>query len=390
MIYLATFGLSCLFFQISEKMEKPEKKIFSYTLSKPKQSFMYYACIAAALLIPSLLAGLRDSSIGTDVGVYGDYWLEYAEKYQHNFFAYIKMASEQSIGLIYALLNYISAFLTDDKKVFYFLLSFIETLMVYLGVRGFKDKISVPFAMFCYYTIFYNNTLNLLRQSLAVAFVCFSYQFLVKNKYKAFWIVTVLAVLSHNSAVIALILFFVWEYLKRCDTKASVYVSNVALFFVISFIMVAYKPFLQFFVEQHILPERFLLYIQSTDVTGGRLIRIGFWILIGIFAYVAFYKMINYDSRNKFLMTCVTMSAAFSLILFMGNVYAIRVAYYFDGTAIIFIPMIPKVYKIKVDNAGNMRYLVYLILAVILVVRWYLEYVRSLNGQTYPYHFAKF
>ena len=84
------------------------------------------------------------------------------------------------------------------------------------------------------------------------------------------------------------------------------------------------------------------------------------------------------------------MSCAFSFVMFMGNVYAIRMAYYFDGAAIILIPMIPKIYKLEIDNVRKMKYLPYLLLGIVLIARWYLEYVHSLNGETYPYRFASF
>lgn len=387
MIYLVVFFLSCGFLMISERLEKKELNFLGISLGKKRQSLFYYICIVIGLLLPAILAGLRDSSIGTDVELYGNYWFIYAGKY--SFFPYMKMAVEQSIGPVYALLNYLVSIVTDDVKVFYFVLSFTETVFVYSGIRGFKDKISVPFGMFCYYTIFYNNTLNLLRQMLAVSIVCFSYRFLVKNQYAVFFILSLLAILSHSSAVFVILLFFGWIYLKKNQAKSDVYFSNIILFVVIAFVMLAYKPFLKMMISSHILSARFLTYLEET-VVGGRMIRLGFWAILACFAYFAFYQLVNYDKRNKFIISCITTSLAFSLVMFMGNVYAIRMAYYFDGAAIILIPMIPKVYKLQVDGAGKMKYLLYIILGLFLIVRWYLEYVRSLNGETYPYQFASF
>jgi len=387
MIYLAVFFISCCFLMISERLEKKESKILGISFGQKKQSLFYYICIVIGLLLPAVLAGLRDSSIGTDVELYGNYWFEYARKY--SFIPYMKMASKQSIGPVYAFMNYLVSIVTDDVKVFYFILSLTETVLVYLGIRGFKDKISVTFAMFCYYTIFYNNTLNLLRQMLAVSIVCFSYRFLVKNQYVVFGVISLLAILSHSSAVFVILLLLGWIYLKKKQAKSDVYFSNIVLFLIVSFVMIAYKPFLKLMVSHHILSERFLTYLEET-VVGGRMIRFGFWLILACFAYFAFDQLINYDVRNKFIISCITTSLAFSLVMFMGNVYAIRMAYYFDGAAIILIPMIPKVYKLQVDGAGKMKYLLYIILGLFLIVRWYLEYVRSLNGETYPYQFASF
>ncbi len=387
MIYLVVFFLSCCFFMISERLEKKESTFLSISFGKKKQSIFYYICIAIGLLLPAILAGLRDSSIGTDVELYGNYWFIYAGK--SRFIPYMKMASEQSIGLVYALLNYIVAIVTDDTRVFYFVLSLVETTLVYLGIRGFKDKISVAFGMFCYYTIFYNNSLNLLRQMLAVSIVCYSYQFLLKNRYVLFSVLAVLAIMSHSSAIFVIFMLLVWLYLKRHKSKTKTYFVNLILFVVIAFIMLTYRSFLEFMISHHILSERYLTYLQET-VVGGRMLRLGFWGAIAVFAYFAFKQMINYDARNKFLISCITISCAFSLVMFMGNVYTIRMAYYFDCAAIILIPMIPKIYKLKIEVVRGMKYLPYFLLGIVLIARWYLEYVYFLNGETYPYRFANF
>lgn len=385
MIYLVVFGMSCLILLLSEKINLSQEIVISETGRDCKKCICFFLTVTA-LCIPALLAGLRDSSIGTDVELYGNAWFLYAKNF--DFVSYIKMASEQSIGVFYAFINYAVALVTDNESIFYFTLSLIETILIYLGLRGFHDKISVPFAMFCYYTILYNNTLNLLRQSLAIAIVCFSYRFLLKDKYLIFFLLTILAILSHSTAIFTVILPVGWLYLKHCNNKSHIYIFNIVLFLVTACIMLLYKPFLKFCIAHHILSERFLTYISSTSVVGGRMIRLFFWLLLAVFAYFSFSKMIKYDARNKFVISCLTLSLAFSLIMFMGNVYAIRLAYYFDAAVFIFIPMIPKVYKPKIDGVGYMKYTMYLLLILILIVRWYLEYVHSLNGATYPYRFA--
>ena len=204
MIYLITFGISCGLFVLSE----------SKYLKKKKCLKVIFAVLA--ITVPSLLAGLRDSSVGTDVEVYGNFWFEYTQRMK--FLRYIEFAKSCSIGVVYALLNYIVGLFTDDTKIYYFVLSFVETSLIYIGVKMFNgldrkslfnnklvlndnNKISLPFAMFCYYTIFYNNTLNLLRQFLAVCFVFVAYMFIMKKQYVVSVLILMVAFLSHNSAL---------------------------------------------------------------------------------------------------------------------------------------------------------------------------------------------
>ncbi len=373
MIYLLTFGISCGLFCIAEL---PQLK---------KNKYLYLLFAAAAIAVPSLLAGLRDSSIGTDVELYGNIWFKYANRY--DFIEYIQYADRSSIGIAYAFLNYIVALFTDEAGVFYFVLSFVETTCIYIGAREFKDKISVPFAMFCYYTIFYNNTLNLLRQFLAVAVVFLAYKYIVREKYLVSVLLLIVGVLSHSSAIFAFALIILYMLVKRTRTKMGTYALNAVMFVAISVIMLLYRKILLLILKLGVLPARYLTYTEDT-VVGGRLIRTVFWLVVAVFAYFAFSKMIDYYKNNKFLISCITTALAFSLVMFMGNVYAIRMSFYFDTAAIVMVPMIPKIYKAKVKGGVEIKYLIYLLLIVLLIARWYLEYVRSRNGQTYPYKFA--
>lgn len=396
MIYLLTFSVSCFLFLTSESRRVK------------KHSLLKWFIIILAIVIPSLLAGFRNPSIGTDIKVYGDFWFIYAGKM--SFFEYMKFANKCSVGVVYALLNWIVFQTTGNRIVFYFSPSFIETLCVYLSLNIIKNsgnyilckplksytknidlknnnKFSIAFSMFCYYTIFYNNSLNLLRQFLAIAVVCLAYAFLIKQNYLVSFFIIVIAVLCHNSAVFAVLLIPLYWATNKINSKQKIYLFNIVLFIAITIIMVLYKPFLLFTISHGILSSRFMTYLEAT-VVGGRIIRIGFWGILMILACLAFSKMINYYKDNKFILSCITISTAFSFVLFMGNVYAIRMAYYFDFSALVFIPMIPKIYKADFGGKKS-RMLVYVLLIIILVGRWYLEYVRANNGQTYPYKFIQ-
>ncbi len=373
MIYIVVFAISCMLLWAAES-----PYIQRY---KP----LWVTVVLLGISVPALLAGLRDSSIGTDVELYGNLWFGYAHSF--DFFEYIEFAQSCDIGVGYALLNYIVGLFTEDERVFYFMLSFVEILLIYIGARGFKEQISVPFAMFCYYTIFYNNTLNLLRQCLAISVVFVAYRFLVKEKYLVTMLILIASVLCHTSAIITFVIPIIYLILKRMDAKLSVYTFNLVGFVGLAGIMFLYQPIVNAIVRMGILSSRFNTY-AGTSIVGGRLIRTGFCLIVALFGYIAFSKMINFYRENKFIISCLTMSLAFSLVMFMGNIFAIRMAYYFDVAAIVFIPMVPKIYKAKIGKI-EIRYVVYVLLIILLIVRWYLEYVRSGNGETYPYKFAE-
>ena len=118
------------------------------------------------------------------------------------------------------------------------------------------------------------------------------------------------------------------------------------------------------------------------------MIRTFFWIFVSVLGCMGFSKIIAYRQYNKFILSCVFISMAFSFVMFMGNVYAIRMAFYFDLASLVFIPTIPQIYKLHY-NKKSLKWGMYLVLIILLIFRWYLEYVRSNNGQTYPYKFMQ-
>ena len=79
MSYIATFVISCGLFLLSEYRRFANHFFLKYTI------------VIFAILIPSLIAGLRDFSVGTDVRLYGNFWFEYAGKM--NFLEYAQFGN---------------------------------------------------------------------------------------------------------------------------------------------------------------------------------------------------------------------------------------------------------------------------------------------------------
>ena len=93
MPYILMFVLSCLNFRLA------------YLLRKYKTIKILFVLIG--LLLPCVLAGARDNTIGTDVLVYGDAYLNYAQRYNSlsSFMNFDYLGGEP----LFKILSYVSA-----------------------------------------------------------------------------------------------------------------------------------------------------------------------------------------------------------------------------------------------------------------------------------------
>ena len=117
MIYLGTFGMSMLFTYFATRLKKKNKKLIIFF------SFL-------AIFFPALLAGLRASSIGTDVNYYMLDNFKVAG-YTTSFKKYMSMIYAKEP--LYLVIVFTIKKIFDNQQVLLFTFSFLTILCVYLG-----------------------------------------------------------------------------------------------------------------------------------------------------------------------------------------------------------------------------------------------------------------
>lgn len=168
MEYIVIFFFSTLFMYLGEVYKV---RRFFYALS---------------IILPALLAGLRDLTIGADTGGYPIEIFDIACSshslsdciYEVGFFVFC-----HDVGYI-SLAYLISAF-TKDSFFFFFITNLIVNWGVFFFLYKAKSRFqfSLWLAWLSYLFIFYNRTLNLSRQSIAIAIVLIAITYLWDKKY---------------------------------------------------------------------------------------------------------------------------------------------------------------------------------------------------------------
>ena len=128
----------------------------------------------------------------------------------------------------YLLLNFVVSRFTNDYHVFFGLLMAIQMVFVMAALLRFKGKFSLWVPLLVYYLLYYNVSLNQMRQSLACAIVLFAFTFVIEKKIIPFLFFIALASSFHISAVVAVVLYPVYHYVVKRKSILFIVVLLVA------------------------------------------------------------------------------------------------------------------------------------------------------------------
>jgi hypothetical protein len=169
---------------------------FLAQLSKSKVSGQIFVC--ALILSLTLLAGLRDISVGIDTRSYYMAILSASPGYSgEQFYNYFE------IGFVLLLKGLI--FLVKDPHCVILLVSWMIHMLMIETLWSFKNDVSFSFSVFLYYTMYYFETYNVMRQWLAIAIIFFALRYLLEDQYLKFVCFLLIATTMHSSAIICMV-----------------------------------------------------------------------------------------------------------------------------------------------------------------------------------------
>ncbi len=123
-------------------------------------------------------------------------------------------------GIGFSFLVYLIIKLFNSRYVLQFVIQALTIIPIYIGLVKRKEK-NLWIGMFVYFCFFYNISLNIMRQAIAMAFVFCAFQYLMEKKNVQFWIIMLSACLFHTTALVGFVLYFMYEYLEFRIFKKS-------------------------------------------------------------------------------------------------------------------------------------------------------------------------
>lgn len=251
-IYLGVFGFSYLLFLMTEQqLLHCECNSSSRGRRNVLRIFCQNIWAIAAILLLALLAGLRADSVGVDVTVYPGPFLQSAAGYT-SFLDFLGDPALQPIHEpLHALVVWLCSRVTVEKGLLLFFYQLLTVSPVYWALYQLRDRMPISIGMAVYMLFFYNNSLNMMRQSVSCAFLLLAFSYLLTREGRPSWktfVFALVAVLFHRSGIIGLFLLLCVSLLGRTRRK------NIR---VAVYIFIALTPLLLVGISTMFTPEEF-------------------------------------------------------------------------------------------------------------------------------------
>lgn len=242
---------------------------------------------------------------------------------------------------------------------------FITLIYSYLGLIFIKNGILkiekkyikyIWILFFCFSEFFFLYT-NLIRQSVAISIIFYSYKFIEERKPIKFLICILLAMGFHTSAIFMLPLYF-FNYIKRVNRKILILIYILCFFG---------KEIILTIMQLGWIPKKYIGYVLNSFSVGIKTYYLFF--LLGVLLLI----FINQIDREKRMLVLIVFTGCCLNLLFKGTGYLmIRTRVYY---LIFILYLIPDLLKI-IKKYFKTRYIYTLVCFLLLV----LTLVNDKNG----------
>ena len=331
-------------------------------------------------MIFAILAALRDYNIGTDINYYVIPIFNSAKT--NNFETYWN-SNNTIIEPLYLLLNYIVSSISSNPHLLMGIISFIISLLVILRLADYKEYKKMWIGVFIYNFALFPISLNLMRQSIAMAILFYStrYIFTEKLKIRNFIFGTIIAMGFHLTGIMGFFLLIIELYYKKNfsqDSSISIKITSKTIILIVALIIVvlAFDKIVAVIVPLSQFTRKYSSYytVRGKMDFNPLLVRLPFIILIFL-KRKEFYRK---DSENYLLFLFMVIDAITSLLRsYSGTLY--RVSIYFAYYKMLAIPNFTIIHK------GKNKLFINVAVCIIFYLIWIYQIVIQGNEQVFPY-----
>lgn len=305
-------------------------------------------------LILILQSGLRHVAVGEDTYQYLQQFNEvkrYSWDMVENEFKYYFILGEGKDPGYTVLQKYFQEFSNNYQVYLFFIAILFFSSFGYFVYKNSKSLSDVILSYFVYSIMFYTfYSYTGIRQTIAMAIILFSYEWIKKRKLLFFIILILLASLIHKSALIMFVFYF-FTYIKQ--TKKLLWISIILFPLLVLFS----SRISTFFIE--------ITNSYSEYEEANKFAPINFTILMVVFSIVVAYFHDIIIKDNKFLKYYyVAFSFALFFLAFVFEIHGyMRMVQYFSFFLIVFIPaLLNGIEKINPEIKHKIKNFIILIL----------------------------
>jgi len=366
MIYVICFGISTFFAYIAKQANR-------------RYSFIVFSVLS--ILVTTLLAGFRGLSVGIDTAnyFYGSWTRAISSISFSQFFDAYRYSSER-FEILYVLIIGAIANWTGNFQILLFVMHLVIISGIYIGAFRMREHADPVLTLLLFYLLYYNHSLNITRQYMAMAIIFAAAADLEQGKILRYLFFIFVAFMIHNTGLLGLIPLMIYVVLypkKRLDNVP--FRRRVIIGALIVLVLFAFVPFVQFLISRGILSRYYATYFLDTEAAIPKVVIL-FLIIEAVSLFLMMRELRRNDSHADFFLFC---SVAFILIYQLATVisYGKRIAAYFSFLNIVTIGMLPESQKRINFNSHIIRALV----IFFALAYWIYCYAYQNNSQTFPY-----
>lgn len=358
-VYYVVFLISCLFVYAGEK-----------NTGKTKKNTILWL---VAVLLPAILAGIRADTVGSDTSGYIKSIHDMCVRnVDWNF-----VISAYQCELGYYFFNYIITRISDSFQIALFIIQVLILAPVLIACKDNEDLIEPHISYLIFLFLFYNRSLNMCRQSIAISICMFSVRFVRKQEFLKFLLCILLAMSMHRIAIVFLIVYFIFYLLQKKDRV----IYKILIISIAVGLLLFYKTIVNKIIGMGYLTTRYLYYVN-----GGKhnisMVELGIKIIFLLLIIGVKNILGKRNKFNNFLIFLLVLDFLIYCLGFYAN-YAQRISYYFGFFVIYLVPQVAKCVNKKQRVAS---------MFILFLIVWLFSYVYyGINGcdGTVPYKVAQ-
>lgn len=324
-------------------------------------------------MIPVLLAALREITVGTDIKTYVLPSFNLS-KNANSLLDFMK-TNFYVMDVLFNVLVYVSAKIFHSLQFLLGSIQLIISLSVYLSIDKMLKKDQRCIGLITYYFVFYCMGLNLMRQTMAVAIGMLALVFFTQSKKKLCIICILLAMGFHKSAIFTLLLILVYWVNKKFYKKWLPYLCASCIVTIILF----YQQIMIMAIKS--LPQIFGGYLNYMSMKQNN------WPMADLILYlcsmlIGVFLLKKQDYFQHFL-GLMSICAVAGIIISKSMTVAGRIMLYCNYYIIFIMANAKNIIK----NTKFNNIITNLLITILVMVYWLIQYIVLKNNQVYPYIF---
>lgn len=218
--------------------------------------------------------------------------------------------------------------------VVFAIFSFLTLKIVYNSINKYSINTVLSWLVFYSFPLFFFASLSTLRQSLATVLIFYSYRFVVEKKYIKFFIILVIAMSFHISAIVGILLlpiiiFPISRLINIILLIASFYVSQIILFYINNFDF-AFLTVLKNYIGYEEAKPQLINYLYYA---------------FGIFNLLFYNKLSKFNPQNKVIISLINIGLVLFNILSFEPITSLRVSAFFLIFLIYLVPYYVEIFN---------------------------------------------